>query len=229
MVQTTRCFHFALVVGLISFCAGFSPAVADIVNGSFETGNLVGWGQGGNGGGWVSAKHTSDNGLTPTVGSFLANMGNSAMDGGGNGWIWLAQDFWADKGEVLEFDFAAVLQTSTVWPGQALAKASVNLYHIGQYPSVERVEYSIQYVVGWTTFNTGGWTSESWTIPSSGSYTIELAVETTTTFSDPSFAFASANGALDNVRLTPEPASLGLLALGGLGLLRRRRGGDRQA
>jgi hypothetical protein len=218
----------------LSAIAAVQPASAQLVNGGFETGNFTGWATTGN-----ASIQTSAFGSGPTEGTFeallstgdptvpdfsleaflglapgsLDNLGNgNATDGSA-----IRQTFLAEAGDILTFDWNFLTNegTPSFFNDFSFVSLSV-LSELGDTTSI--------FMNSLTPFNQEtGFQTFSFTIPTTGTYTLGLGV------TDVADNIVDSGLLVDNVKLTsvPEPTStFGVLALGAFGagsFLKRKR------
>lgn len=197
-------------------------ARAGVVNGGFEAGFA----------GWATtdipapfypltiASLGSDNSFgwpwssTPTEGTFAAYHGFDGDPTGSPGLIRIAQDLLIDA-PTLEFDHRAAWDLT--FGGVISREFRVNIEPFGGGGNLQTT-LILSAVNGTTVLDTGP-LSETVDV----SAFLGLPVRVSFDWSVPEIFTGPAAAQLDNVRLTPEPATLSLLGLAGLAMLRRRR------
>jgi hypothetical protein len=167
-----------------------SSAVADVVNGGFESGDFSGWTLNNNGG---TANVLS--GGAPE-GQKYAEIIAAASAGAGAADVVLQQDFAGEAGDLLSFTYALSVSMSPPAIANGCFTATNN-------------------TTGRTLFDyclTGStpWLSESYPLTEAGSYTLKFHAAATPSAA----AGCEARIGIDNVRLTPvpEPGTVALLA-----------------
>ena len=219
-----------------------STALADIINGGFETGTLAGWATGNSyyGSGPAQALSTGVNGIPPSEGSYCAYLETLAHDQADNlCYSYLQQEFQAEVGEVLAFDYAVHLVAHGLQVGEpdhfrAEAEFQLMVYRTDLGPGTTEVDLLLEaYAIGDETYttSTGGWASDGCTFTEAGTYVLSVRIEGQV-FREPmgpspdpggDLPYAMCMASVDNVSLIPEPAALALLAVGALGLIRNRK------
>jgi len=187
------------LVGLIGMLGTTTSAKAQVVNGSFETGDFTGWTLN-NGLGAVVTTADSKN---PTDGVFFAH-----LDAGNGAYVYttLSQTFNATAGDIISGD--AYFQANDYIPYNDDAYVQILQGNVVLFSSD---------VAAVGDFGNTPWTAFSYQFAAGGSYTIEAGVRNVL-----DNGLSSSMG-LDNVRIssssvTPEGSSLAMFALGGLPL-----------
>ncbi len=211
------------IVALGSVVALAGVAGAQINNGSFETGDFAGWvtqdlnapffplsvNAGGTvdtfGWGWFN---------TPTDGRFDALTGWDGDGVGGPNPIFVAQDTLIN-GSVLEFDYRAAWDTT--FGATVNREFNVEIEPAGGGAAL--AAFNILIAPPNTTQPDTGPLSAAIDLSAFVGQNVRVSFEWTV----PESNTGPAQATLDNIRLTPAPASLALLGLGGLLGTRRRR------
>lgn len=183
-----------------------AQAVPSITNGSFETGNLTGWGG------------TATTDLLGGINPFGTTYG-SGMDG--TYWMWLAG---LEGGRTLEQTISGLTAGSTY---------RISFLMASEYTNADQLNFSVDGGAA-TLFTAAPYTSTFWDTWGERTYDF-LATGSSATIQFSSFGLNSVgyDVGLDNVRIgtlnnnnVPEPASLALLGIGlaGFGFSRRKNG-----
>jgi hypothetical protein len=198
----THALWFCLAAAAVALCAADSARANAIINGNFATGDLTGWTTNSGGFGSVSVGSVP----APYAGSY-----DAAMICPGPGAVGMSQAFFANAGDILSFEYQYDIQV----PGR---------YDSGLVEAVLRngfIGTSMVYVIsgGGHDLISDQWQEAFYQFPATGNYSIAFQAMNNS-------GFGSAFVALyvDDVQLTPEPATLGLLGVGLAALLARRRG-----
>ncbi len=192
---------------LITICAICfvlaGTAQADFSNPSFETGDLTGWSTTIPWGAWIKVLTTWSS-WSATDGSYYALL---KTDGG---WSTtkLYQSFTASAGDPLSFD--AFFKAGDYWP-----------YNDGAYVKIMGPVTATLWSQSVGTVGSYGstpWQSVSYTIPVSGSYTLECGIYNAYDSGWDSYV------GVDNVHVIPAPGAvlLGILGLGAAGVKLRK-------
>ncbi len=200
------------ILGVAIVAAAFSGAAsADIMNPGFETGDLSDW----NTAGAVYAREWEmsrdfvppiHDDWAPTEGLYFASLWSYDPVLGSNAQI--STTFDATAGDVLSFDY--FFDYGDVNPNFDTAVGTLT---IGANQTTLFEWNTAGHQLG--TDNNVDWTTVTHTLTEAGQYTLTFRT------SDANAGFESILG-VDNVSLVPEPSALTLLALGAIGLLRRR-------
>ncbi len=204
-------------IALLAIALAPSGARADqlLVNGGFETGDFTGWAQGGNTGATAVQN-----------GASLAHSGNFAAALGPVGSLGtLSQTLTTTPGTHLYLNFW--LASDGGLPNELNVSLGGNLsLHMGNITAQAYRLYSFD------TVASGATTLLSFSFRDDPGYLRLDDVSVTTTPNDPVTWPPGTGGTVFTTSVTPEPGSLALLSIGGLGLLfgarRRRRAGPRQ-
>jgi len=215
---------------------------ADMVNGGFETGDFAGW----------STQHSTwASGLSvtgypaPYEGNYLATLESMPLSpADGYSFCSLSQTFWAEAGDVSSFMVIYhVIAQSYVWESHyfpedppiqhyVTAEASAMVIFTNtQTDEWECMPLSDAWAGGGENMGSfqRDWTNMSHQFVSPGMYQVNYRAEARLFGEfpeyppDPMACYARSWMGLDDVQIIPEPATLSLLALGGLAVLRQRR------
>jgi hypothetical protein len=183
---------------------GTSAAFADVINGSFETGDFTGWETSGRGGAYPQVTTTD-----PTDGLYRAELG-SYQPGSGFSSCDLGQDFTASAGDVLFFDYRWQVFAEGLYSG---ANANITLYDV----TAGTLTLLFDYAVPGNPSGSSDWETLSHPISETSEYRLDF--HTSASVLEDNFSSSGAWLGVDNVWVTPEPSTLTLLALAALGLL----------
>jgi hypothetical protein len=202
---------------------GYAQAQPDKLIGSWEDEHNEGWADhpATAATGWTATVYVDDPLVMPSVyvefSYDWSTEGWVSLKANVTGWNWFQRaDFHADyfTYNAIEFDVYAVLQDGST----------------ATYAQIEQIAFSTE-TNGWfnpgasTGFDIGFDTAKHCKLDYSAYKTSDYA-SSTDTYGSVIFAYnadAPIYVYMDNVMLTPEPATIGLLGLGGLALLRRKR------
>jgi len=189
-----------------------------IVNGGFETDGLNGWNYGGSG---VSYSCGVVEDAAAPEGSHYTHMAvasDAFFPGDYEAHLWFgpAAPFSASAGDVLTFDYRASTWTTDPLAGEGTVTAAVEGAALAWIP---------------LQLNGTNWATASLTLPATGDYNFLIHVDAwSLIYNDGNQTIIGASSAamdIDNVRVTPEPSTLLLAAVGLIGLLayawRKRR------
>ena len=223
---------------LITICiitltlAALSNIASAITNGGFETGDFTGWSTIG-----VTSIETAAYGAGPTEGSYQALMATDACsvsDSAIETFLGLAagtldglvaanatagsaikQTMTASAGDILTFDWNFL--TDEVWEGDDVPDfAFVSI--VSGTSGILADAVSSTFVSSSTPFyDETGFTMFPYTFPTSGTFTLGFGVM------HEGDEMVDSGLLLDNVTIIPEPATVAMLGLGALSLLRRKR------
>jgi len=201
---------------------GFAQAAPDKLIGSWESETNEGWADHplSAATGWTATVYVDDPLCMTSIYEYSYDWSSDgwvSLKASVSGWNWFERvDFHADyfTYNTIEFDVYAVLQDEST----------------ATYAQVEQIAFSTE-TNGW--FNPGEATGFGLTFDSTTHCVLDYSAYKTSDYASATDTYGSMIFALnadapvyiylDNVMLTPEPATIGLLGLGGLALLRRKR------